>query len=130
MKIQPHFIRTGFIAFFLLFTGGLSAQEVNLSKASIIATKSIQSPLRETVIRILQEEVLKRTTISLTEVSKSDNSSLIVLASLTDTVIDGLRVPKRQGDNLPEAKGEGFRRHCGGGAQGIRNGYTRLGRYG
>lgn len=109
MKIQPHFIRTGFIAFFLLFTGGLSAQEVNLSKASIIATKSIQSPLRETVIRILQEEVLKRTTISLTEVSKSDNSSLIVLASLTDTVIDGLRVPKRQGDNLPEAKGEGFR---------------------
>jgi len=109
MKIQPHFIRTGFIAFFLLFTGGLSAQEVNLSKASIIATKSIQSPLRETVIRVLQEEVLKRTTISLTEVSKSDNSSLIVLASLTDTVIDGLRVPKRQGDNLPEAKGEGFR---------------------
>ena len=109
MKIQPHFIRTGFIAFFLLFTGGLSAQEVNLSKASIIATKSIQSPLRETVIRVLQEEVLKRTALSLPEVSKSGNSSLIVLASLTDTVIDGLRVPKRQGDNLPEAKGEGFR---------------------
>ena len=109
MKIQPHFIRTGFIAFFLLFTGGLSAQEVNLSKASIIATKSIQSPLRETVIRVLQEEVLKRTTISLPEVSNSGKSSLIVLASLTDTVIDGLRVPKRQGDNHPEAKGEGFR---------------------
>ncbi|MEI7523012.1 MAG: hypothetical protein WCJ95_01715 [Mariniphaga sp.] len=109
MKIQPHFIRTGFIAFFLLFTGGLSAQEVNLSKASIIATKSIQSPLRETAIRVLQEEVLKRTTISLPEVSNSGKSSLIVLASLTDTVIDGLRVPKRQGDNLPEAKGEGFR---------------------
>ena len=109
MKIHLLFLRSLVIAFLLISSGVLSAQEVNLSMATIISSKSNISPLRQTAIRVLQEEVMKRTSVSLTENSGPVGSPVIAFASLTDTEIGGFIVPQRKGVNLPEKKPEGFR---------------------
>ena len=109
MKIKLLFFKSLVITSLLIFSGVVSAQEVNLSKATILTSKSNQSSLRETAIRVLQEEVMKRTSISLSANSESSDSPLILFASLTDTEIGGFIVPKRKGANLPETKAEGFR---------------------
>lgn len=87
----------------------LVAQKADLSKASITASSKIKSPVRETVIRVLQEEVALRTSIKLALSTNPNPSATIVLATINDSDINGLAVPKRSGDNLPETKAEGFR---------------------
>jgi len=109
MKMKSLILGSLILAPLLIFSGLASAQEVNLSKAVIIASQSIKSPLRQTEIRILQEEVAKRTTINLPALIKPANSPLIMLVPLTDTEINGFAVPRRSGADLPESKPEGFR---------------------
>ena len=55
------------IGILLLLTCPLAAQVVDLSKAAIIASKNIPSPVRETAIRVLKEEIAQRTNITLKE---------------------------------------------------------------
>lgn len=99
-----------FITSTLLFLNGvLTAQPADLSKASIIASEKISSPVRETAIRILQEEVAQRTSINLPLTSKWGKNPVIALATINDDEINGIAVPKRTGENLPETKAEGFR---------------------
>jgi len=92
-----------------LTTGILSAQTIDLSRASIIISERINSPVKETVVRVLQEEVAQRTSITLKLNSGEGKSSVIVLAKKDEVTIDGLTVPKRIGKDLPENRDEGFR---------------------
>jgi hypothetical protein len=86
-----------------------SGKAIDLSKAGIFASPNIKSPVRETLIRLLQEETAQRTKINLKQVSGLGNSPVIVLATINDEQINGLKVPLLNGENLPENKAEGFR---------------------
>jgi hypothetical protein len=93
----------------LFYAGMLPAQVTDLSRAAVMASSGIKSPVRETAIRVLQEEIAQRTSIKLPLVSKWGNSPMIVLATIKDDQVNGVQVPKRTGENLPETKAEGFR---------------------
>jgi hypothetical protein len=89
-------------------SGSLSAQTIDFSKAGIMVSASIQSPVKETLIKVLQEEVAQRTAINLPVASKW-GKSVLVLATKSDTEVKGVPVPKRTGENLAENNVEGFR---------------------
>ena len=97
------------VTFLVLVFGTLTAQTTDLSKAEILASAKIKSPVRETAIRVLQEEVAKRTSINLKLATGGGKSSIIALAILNDNELNGLPVPKRIGVDLPESKKEGYR---------------------
>lgn len=63
-----------------------SAVETDMSKASLLVSPSIQSPLKETIITVLQEEIQKRTNIKiqLTENWNRQVTLAIVLSSDTE----------------------------------------------
>ena len=75
------FFKTILLSFLLFHTGFSSAQIADLSKASIIASSTIAHPVRETAIRVLQEEVAQRTSINLRLISRFENTPVIILAS-------------------------------------------------
>jgi hypothetical protein len=83
--------------------------EIDLSKSVLIASPNIKSPVRETVIRVLQEEIAQRSMLNLKVITTPVRSPLIALALVTDSDLNGTKVPQRSGDNLPEKKPEGFR---------------------
>jgi hypothetical protein len=56
------------ICLLIFSVGVLFAQKPDLSRAEIIASPKIKSPVRETAIKVLQEEVAKRTNIKLQHV--------------------------------------------------------------
>ncbi len=103
------FLKTLLLYLALVCPGFSSAQTIDLSKAVIIASSTIDHPVKETAIRVLQEEVAQRSFVSLRAVSQSTNAPVIILATIKDDEINGLPVPKRSGENLPETKAEGFR---------------------
>jgi hypothetical protein len=109
MKIQFSIKMFFLIPVIALATGILSAQTIDLSRASIIISGRINSPVKETALRVLQEEVAQRTSISLKLNTILGKSPVIVLAKKDEVTIDGLTVPKRIGKDLPENKAEGFR---------------------
>jgi len=92
-----------------LITEVLPAQTIDLRSASIIISERINSPVKETAARVMQEEILQRTAITLKLNSGQGKSPVIVLATKDDVTIDGLTVPKQIGKDLPENKAEGFR---------------------
>ena len=85
-----------------------TSQSIDLSKAGILVSPAIKSPVRETAIRILQEEVEKRTSVKMSIFSGRAETPVIILAKITDKEIGGIAVPKRTGDLLPEYQKEGF----------------------
>ena len=87
----------------------MSAQMLDLKKAEILASPSIKSPVRETAIRVLQEEVEKRTSLTLRLYTGKGKAPLIILAKTDDQEISGIAVPKRTGSLLPETHSEGYR---------------------
>ena len=103
------FLKTIFLSLLIFHPGFSSAQIIDLSKASIIASSTIAHPVRETAIRVLQEEVAQRTSLDLPLITKFGNAPVIVLASIKDDEINGMPVPKRNGEIFPEMKAEGFR---------------------
>lgn len=109
MKIQFRFTRYFSVAFLLLGSTILYSQTTDLSRAAILASSKINSPVRETGIRILQEEVFQRTSVNLQLFSKPGPGAVIALATINDSEIDGFAVPKMAGEDLPETKAEGFR---------------------
>ncbi|HET7115381.1 MAG TPA: hypothetical protein VFI29_02760 [Hanamia sp.] len=103
------FFKTVFLSFLLFQIDFSSAQTIDLSKASIIASSTIANPVRETAILVLQEEIAPRTSIHLKLSSTPGNSPAIILASVKDKEVGGMQVPERSGEILPETKPEGFR---------------------
>ena len=84
-------------------------KQLDLSKATILISPSIKSPAKESAGSILIEEVAKRTQLQLQLSEIWNNETVIACALSGDKDLFGQLVPKRQGDNLPELKKEGFR---------------------
>jgi hypothetical protein len=93
----------------LLFSIFLTAQDLDFSKANILASKNIPSPLRETAIRILKEEINQRTNLQLNELSKIGNQPIIAMVISSETELMGIPVPVNSSENKPEYNAEGFR---------------------
>ncbi len=87
----------------------LSAQVLDLSKANIIASKSIPSPVRETAIRVLKEEMSQRTAIQLRDADKIGNQPVIALVLSSEKELSGIPVPVNNSEAKPENKAEGYR---------------------
>lgn len=100
------------VSFLLSSHALLFGQPIDLSKSTILASPSLVSPVKETAIRVLQEEVAKRTSITFPLSKHWDKSTVIALAISKDENLDGVKVPKRAGTNLPEDKNEGYRIFC------------------
>lgn len=109
MKSYILLIRFIFTILILSESEMLYAQTIDLSNAEIMASAKISSPVRETIIRVLQEEIAKRTSITLRLSASWEKSAVIALATINDKDINGIAVPKRTGNNLPESKTEGYR---------------------
>src|SRR5690625_3645303 len=58
---------TSILMVLLLFAISLPAQVINFSEAAVMASPGIESPVKETAIRVLQEEVEQRTGIRLSQ---------------------------------------------------------------
>ena len=87
-----------------------AGQAIDFSKAVLVISPEIHSPVKETAVRVLQEEVAQRTSINLQLASKLENKPVIALATKMDKDINGLPVPFWIGGKNPWAsKPEGFR---------------------
>jgi len=97
----------------LLASGILAAQTINLNKAVIISSAKTNSPVVKTAIRMLKEEVKARTALDLQSAENWKNETAIILATSNESEVNGMKIPKREGVNLPEFKKEGYRIFCG-----------------
>ncbi|MBN1351910.1 hypothetical protein JXJ21_21060 [candidate division KSB1 bacterium] len=98
-------------AVFAACCNAINAQHIDLTDASIIVSSKIKSRVRETLVKVLQEEVERRTSIEWTSVKKwaDDNKPIIAIALSSDKKLAGKSVPRRSGNDLPEFKPEGYR---------------------
>jgi hypothetical protein len=101
-------ITTAIILTLLLSCGVSLALSVDLSKAVIIASPAIQSPVRETAVEILREELSMRTRLVLKNQERPAKSN-IILATVHDKEVFGLKVPLVPDEDRPEFRTEGFR---------------------
>jgi len=106
MKLTTSF--QAFIFCLFILPSFAKAQTFDLSKAVVVISPEMQSPIKETTIKVLQEEVYRRTTIKIL-LSDQFTKVTIALATKGDEQIYGTSVPKRSGENLPETKPEGYR---------------------
>ncbi len=95
--------------FLLLLSISAFAQIADLSKATLLASKKIPSPVRETAIRILKEEIAKRTSIQLKETDKPVSQQVIALVLASEKELSDLPVPMNADEEKPESKPEGYR---------------------
>ena len=109
MKIKFNRNQFTLLAFIFMTSGILSAQTTDFTRASLIISDNIKSPVKETLLRVLKEEVYQRTSIELQPATELTKNPLIALATVKDVEINGKRVPKLTGENLPETNAEGFR---------------------
>ncbi len=103
------YFKTFLFAHFLLTASLSIGQIMDFNRATIIASQNLKSPVRETAIRLLHEEVAQRTSIDLPIHLKWNNASAIVLAKTDDNEVGDISVPKSKSENPPEKKPEGFR---------------------
>ena len=87
------------INFVFVLSFNLVAQQFDLSNATILVSSSIKSPVRETVARVLEEEIQRRTKIILTQSDSWDekNDTYIAIALAGDQKLMGKDVPQRHG---------------------------------
>ena len=97
---------------FLVASGIVTAQSVNLSNAIILSNAKTHLSATSTTIRMLQEEVKSRTGLDLKLAENWGKETAIVLANSNETNINGVPIPQRAGQNLPELKKEGYRIFC------------------
>ncbi len=91
--------------FFLCFPVLVFAGQLDLSKATLLVSPAIKSPVKETVIQMLQEEVNKRSQIQLPLATNWQGTTVIAIALSSDKQLYGKPVP----ESAKEAKqAEGF----------------------
>ena len=85
-----------FALFIVLFANAISsqAQLVDFSNAHIHVTKELKSPYRETYIRLIQEEIKKRTELNVRVQDQSDAMPMIALAFAKDQNLQGIPLPQ------------------------------------
>ena len=99
----------------VLFVGMITScskpieKQLDLSKATILISQTIKSPMHETAGNILVEEINKRTSLQLNLSDSWDNETIIALTITGEKELYGEAVPNRSGDDLPELKKEGYR---------------------
>lgn len=93
----------------LILSCPLRSQVVDLTRAVIVASGNIPSPVRETAIRVLKEEVALRTGIRLSESVKIGNQPVIALVLSSEKELMGKSVPANLADEKPENNPEGYR---------------------
>lgn len=93
----------------LMASNQLLAQLIDFSRASVVQSAQIKSPVKESAVELLQQEVAKRTGILLPVGKPANNKTLIVMALQSDNQVGELTVPKSSNKNLAETKAEGFR---------------------
>ncbi len=96
------------IVFFVF--NNLFAQSIDLSKATIVTSSSIQSPMRETYVKMLIEEGERRTgrKLKASDNWPAGNNVIIALVLSEDEQLANQPVPRRIGKANPEYKKEGF----------------------
>lgn len=110
MKSKIFIITAIAILFNLSFVARAQETSMNIEKARIIISNDLRSPLKETCIKVLQEEVGKRTAIDLPVSAKwSDDKMNIVLCLNTSKKVSGKEVPAVKEPGSPVNKEEGFR---------------------
>lgn len=98
------------MALTMLSISALFCQAIKLSDAALIISPNIKQPVRGTVIRMLTEEVHKRTGLSWKQTeSWADQQTVIAIALKDDAKLAGHEVPHRSGVEKPETKPEGYR---------------------
>lgn len=93
----------------LIFAVNAFSQVADLSKATLVVSGNVPSPVRETAIRILKEELAKRTTLQLKEAEKLSSQQVIALVLASEKEFQGIKVPENLEGNKPETKPEGYR---------------------
>ena len=84
-------------------------KQLDLSKATILISPTIKSPVNETAKEILLEEIEKRTSLQLSIGDNWNNNTIIALAITGEKELYGEAVTNSSGKNLPELNKEGFR---------------------
>jgi len=103
------------ICFVIVFAGIIVSctnetnKKLDLSRATILISPKIKSPVKESAAMILTEEIGKRTALQLKSGENWDNRTIIACALSGDNNLFGVQVPKREGVNIPESKKEGYR---------------------
>ncbi len=69
------------------------AGQLDFSKATLLVSDGIKSPVRETIIQVLQEEVAKRTQIQIPISSKWSQTPIIAVVLASDKTLAGMAVP-------------------------------------
>ena len=83
-------------------------KQLDLSKATILISPAIKSPVNETAKGILLEEINKRTALELDLSEKWGNKTIIALALTSDKDLYGEGLPDQGTIDLPELEKEGF----------------------
>ncbi len=98
-----------FIAVTLLACTGNDPKTLDLSNANIMISPQIKTPLQETASTILVEEIEKRTGLQLQINADGNSITNIALVLASEQESFGLKVPIREGQDIPELQKEGYR---------------------
>lgn len=97
------------ILYSLLFVLVANSQSFDFSKASVIVTSEVKSPVREAIVKLLLKEVEQRTDIQLPGTGEWDNNTPVIsLALASQGELLGRKVPAVKKINGSEPKAEGF----------------------
>ena len=93
-----------------IFCPNVQAQDIDLSKAIILISKDIPSPVNETCIKVLQEEIEKRTSIRIGQKKKWEPGKVTIALCLESSKkLLGKEIPHGKNNFSPGMAPEGFR---------------------
>ena len=104
------------ITLLLIFSLSMSliyGKDINLSRVSVIISSDIKPKVQQSAMRILKEEVKRRTGIEWKKIEKWSSAKKHTIALVLSGSIQlvGNDIPLRADKNLPEWQAEGFRQH-------------------
>ncbi len=82
---------------------------LDFSKAEILVSSTIKSPVKKSAVDILKEEIGKRTNLQLNTGNDWNSKTVIALALFSDKNLDQVDLPSVDDKNFTEIKAEGFR---------------------
>ena len=95
---------------FLIFYKNSHAQEISLSNAIILISPDIPYPVKETCIKVLQEEIEKRTSLKIVQINQwASGKTTIALCLESSKELLGKAIPQSQHGFSMAKDPEGFR---------------------
>lgn len=93
-KIRKKWGGAAMLLFLLFFvSSALHADDIDLSTSKLLVSSSVESPVKETIVEMLQEEIGKRTNFNLTVTDRWEGSSVIALSLSSDNGLYGKSLP-------------------------------------